>query len=214
MGTGSSDDYYALLGIDAEADNAELRHAWRRLDLRPPPDRADPGAMATFQRIVAAYAVLSDRVARAAYDRWRGAPARSPEVRSGDLTSAPSGTTRRRAPSEMIFRLCRSMTALLACGVARHAEGDFIELFLDAEEAAEGGMINTSMRVPVHCPACAADAAGSCAQCGMRRTLDEIFAAWLAVPPEVADGAILTPSAWLPRMVRPVWFRVRLPGAT
>jgi DnaJ-class molecular chaperone len=214
MGTGSGDDYYALLGIDAEADDAELSRAWRRLDLRSPPDRGDPGATATFQKILAAYSVLSDPGARAAYDRWRGAPARSPRVHSGDVTSAPPATTRRHAPGVMLLRLSRSLNALLASGVARHAEGDFIELLLEAEEASEGGMVKTSMRVPVHCPACAADAAGSCAQCGMRRTVEEVFAAWLAVPPGVADGAVLTPSAWLPGMVRPVWFRVRLPGAT
>ena len=65
------DDYYALLGIDAEADGAELRRAWRRLALRWHPDRAGPGATATFQKILAAYTVLSDPVARAAYDRRR-----------------------------------------------------------------------------------------------------------------------------------------------
>lgn len=214
MGTGSSDDYYALLGVDADADDAELHRAWRRLDLRPPLDDAGPGAMATFQKISAAYTVLSDRVARAAYDRWRGAPARGPGVHTNDATSAPPAPTRRRAPSVLLLRLSRSMNALLTCGAARHAGGDFIELFLDAEEASEGGMVMTSMRVPVHCPACAAEAAGSCAQCGTTRTVDELFTAWLAVPPEVADGAVLTPSAWLPQMVHPVWFRVRLSGAT
>jgi molecular chaperone DnaJ len=89
MGTGSSDDCYALLGIDAEADGAELRRAWRRLALRWHPDRAGPGATATFQKILAAYTMLSDPVARAAYDRRRGAPTRSPGVRSGEATSAP-----------------------------------------------------------------------------------------------------------------------------
>jgi DnaJ-class molecular chaperone len=63
MDIGSSDDHYtpvtlarsafsfcssALLGIDAEADRAELRRAWRRLALRWHPDRAGPGATATF----------------------------------------------------------------------------------------------------------------------------------------------------------------------
>ena len=49
MDTGSADDYYALLGIDAEADAAELRRAWRRLALRWHPDRAGPGATASFR---------------------------------------------------------------------------------------------------------------------------------------------------------------------
>jgi DnaJ-class molecular chaperone len=105
MGTGASDDYYALLGIDAEVGGAELRRAWRRLALCRHPDRAGPGATATFQELSEAYTVLSDPVARAAYDRRRGTAARSSGVRSGDATSAPPTTARRRAPGVMLSRL-------------------------------------------------------------------------------------------------------------
>jgi molecular chaperone DnaJ len=186
------DDYYALLGITATADVVELRRAWRRLAVRWHPDRAGHGATATFQKIQAAYMVLSDPIARAAYDRKR------------------SGGTGRRAPSVMLRRVSGPLKGLLACGVARRAEDDVIELFLTAQEAAGGGMITIAMRVPVRCPACATDAAQSCAKCGSTRTIDELFSAWLAVPPSVVDGAILKPSALLPGMLRPVSFRVRL----
>jgi hypothetical protein len=67
--------------------------------------------------------------------------------------------------------------------------------------------------VPIRCPACAAHAEASCAGCGGMRTVEELFSAWLAVRPGVADGAVLTPSALLPGMVRPVSFRVRLRSA-
>src|SRR5438132_7394383 len=164
MGAVPPDDYYALLGIDADADAAKLRRAWRRLALRWHPDRAGPGATATFQTISMAYTVLSDPVARAAYDR-------------------------RRAPGVMLSRLTGPLDALLACGVARRAENDIIELFLNAQEAAEGGMASISMRVPVRCPAVDAGETASCARCGARRTIDELFSAWLAVPPGVADCA-------------------------
>src|SRR4051812_16059077 len=69
MSTGSSDDLYGLLGVHAEAAEEELRRAWRRLALRWHPDRAGSGATATFQKLLAAYTVLSDPAARAAYDR-------------------------------------------------------------------------------------------------------------------------------------------------
>jgi DnaJ-class molecular chaperone len=120
--------------------------------------------------ISAAYVVLSDPLARAAYDQGRGV-------------------------------------------TARRAEGDTIELFLNAEEAAQGGMATISMRVPVRCPACDAGDPASCVRCGGRRTTDEIFSAWLAVPPGVADSAVLAPSVPLRGMVRPVSFRVRIRGA-
>jgi hypothetical protein len=110
----------------------------------------------------------------------------------------------------MLTRLSRPLNVLLASGVARRAEGDVIELFLDTEEATQGGMVTIPMRVPVRCPACAADGAVACARCGSLRTVDDLFSAWLAVPPEVADGALLTPSALLPGMIRPVSFRVRV----
>jgi hypothetical protein len=100
----------------------------------------------------------------------------------------------------------------LVCGIARHAEAGVIELTLTSEEAAQGGMIEIAMRVQVHCPACAGDRTGPCAKCGMKRTLDDLYAAWLAVPPEAFDGELLIPSALLPGMVQPVSFRIRIAG--
>ena len=44
-------------------------------------------------------------------------------------------------------------------------------------------------------------------------TGSRLFTAWLAVPPEVADGTILTPSALLRGMLTPVSFRVRTPSS-
>lgn len=213
MSTGPSDDYYALLGIAADTDAAELRRAWRRLVLRWHPDRAGPGATATFQTISAAYAVLSDPAARAAYDRGRGTAARRSGDSAGNAASAPAGGTQKRAPGVMLSRLTGSLDALLASGAARRAEAGTIELFLSAREAAQGGMVSISMRVLVRCPECEGGEASSCARCGGRGAIDELFSAWLAVRPGVADGALLAPSALLRGMVRPVSFRVRLRGA-
>jgi curved DNA-binding protein CbpA len=172
MTTGGSDDLYALLGVDPGASDEQIRTAFRRLALKWHPDRGGPDVTFIFQRLQAAYAVLSDPAARREYDRHR-------EVGSG-----------RRAPGVMLLRLCASLDALLARGVARH-DGDVIELFLEADEVSEGGMIAISMRVPV------------------RGGGDAVYSAWLAVRPGVADGTILVPSASLPDMLRPVRFRVR-----
>src|SRR6476646_6392997 len=123
MDTDSAGDYYALLGVDAEVDTAELLRAWRQLALRWHPDRAGPGATATFQKLLEAYTVLSDPVARAAYDRRRGAR------RLGEPPN-PTPAATRSAPAVMLGRLSGPLNSLLACGVARRAEGDVIELFL------------------------------------------------------------------------------------
>lgn len=145
-------------------------------------------------KIQSAYAVLSDPVSRAAYDR-----------RSGSAAGA-----RGRTPGVMLSRLSGPIQGLLACGVVRHAGNDIIELFLNADEAAAGGMITIAMRVPVRCATCAAAPAASCPRCGGKRVSDELFSAWLAVPPGVNDGEILPPSALLPGMINRVIFRARV----
>jgi curved DNA-binding protein CbpA len=177
------DDYYALLGVAPTAGVAELRRAWRRLALRWHPDRAGDRATAAFQKIQAAYSVLSDPLSRAAYDR-----------RSGTATAAVRG----RTPAVMLRRLCGNLNGLLACGIAQRTGGDIIELFLTREEAESGGMISISMRVPVRRD---------------EKVVDELFSAWLAVPPGVLDGEILPPSALLPGMINRVLFRVRIAAA-
>ena len=110
----------------------------------------------------------------------------------------------------MLSRVSAPLNALLARGVAVMADDGVIELFLERQEVEEGGMVTISMRVAVHCPHCAtAVAAASCWRCDGARTIDDLFSAWLAVRPGVADGTILHPSAQLPSVVRPVTFRVR-----
>jgi molecular chaperone DnaJ len=196
MDAASWEDHYEMLGLDDQADGARLRRAWRRLALRWHPDRAGPSGKAVFQRILTAYTVLSDPVSRAEYDRQRG-PSRRP--------------TRAQAPGVRLHRLSGPLNALIACGVARPAEDGIIDLHLEAKEAAAGGMVDISMRVPVRCAACAA-AQGSCDRCGSKGSVDELFSAWLAVPPGVADGTLLDPSALLDGM-SPIAFRVRLAPA-
>src|SRR5687768_16316067 len=176
----------------------DLRRAWRRLALRWHPDRAGSEATATFQKIQAAYAVLSDPISRAAYDRRQ---------------HAAVSATRGRTPAVRLGRISGPLAGLLACGVARRAGGDIIELFLNADEASTGGMVTVSMRVPVRCQACAADANRPCSRCAGKRVVDDLFTAWLAVPPGVNDGEILPPSAYLPGMVHRVLFRVRFDDA-
>jgi len=175
------DDYYVLLGVNANAAHGELRRAWRRLALRWHPDRAGSGATHIFQKIQAAYAVLSDPISRAAYDR---------------RLSTPVPQARGRAPGVRLHRLSGPLAGLLACGIAVRSGNDIIELFVNPDEAETGGMVTISMRVPVR-------NAGN-------QVVDELFSAWLAVPPGVRDGEILPPSALLPGMIHRVLFRVRL----
>jgi len=189
------DDYYGLLGIDRRAGHAELRRAFRKLALKWHPDRAGEAATATFRRIHAAYTVLADPISRAAYDRRQ--------------TTAVA-VTRGRVPAEKLFRFHGNIKGMLACGAVRYAPGDVIELLLNAEEASTGGMIEIAMRVSVRCQACVGKGMAACDRCGGKRVHDDLFSAWLAVPPGVQDGEILPPSALMPGMITRLVFRVRL----
>ena len=64
-------DYYAILGVEKEASESEIKRAYRRLALECHPDRfpGDADAEARFRRVSEAYAVLGDPEKRAAYDR-------------------------------------------------------------------------------------------------------------------------------------------------
>jgi molecular chaperone DnaJ len=65
-------DYYEVLGVDRQADDAELKRAFRELARRYHPD-VNPGDQRSedrFKEANEAYAVLSDARARARYDRY------------------------------------------------------------------------------------------------------------------------------------------------
>lgn len=65
-------DYYDLLGVTRSADEAEIKKAYRRLAMKHHPDRNpdDQEAEEKFKEIQKAYAVLSDKQKRAAYDQY------------------------------------------------------------------------------------------------------------------------------------------------
>jgi molecular chaperone DnaJ len=68
----SKRDYYEVLGVSRDAENGELKSAYRKLALLHHPDR-NPGkseAAEKFKEASEAYAVLSDPEKRARYDRF------------------------------------------------------------------------------------------------------------------------------------------------
>jgi len=64
-------DYYEVLGVARDADEATLKKAYRRLAMKFHPDRNpdDAGAEAAFKEAKEAWEALSDPRRRAAYDR-------------------------------------------------------------------------------------------------------------------------------------------------
>ena len=65
-------DYYEILGVSRDADDATIKKAFRRLarELHPDVNRHDPQAEEKFKQTAEAYEVLSDPERRATYDRY------------------------------------------------------------------------------------------------------------------------------------------------
>lgn len=66
-----SEDYYKILGVKRDANDAQIKKAFKKLAIKYHPDKNkdDPdGAKAKFQKVAAAYEVLSDSEKRKTYD--------------------------------------------------------------------------------------------------------------------------------------------------
>ena len=63
-------DYYTVLGVSRDASDIEIKRAFRELARQHHPDVSPNNNGEVFREIYEAYAVLSDREARARYDRW------------------------------------------------------------------------------------------------------------------------------------------------
>jgi DnaJ-class molecular chaperone len=176
--------HYAVLGIANAAGVAEIRRAFRKLALRHHPDRAGVDSTELFQRIALAYEVLSDPVARSAYDAgFTGG--------DGAGKRQPSSTVV-EGVDDLIARLAGSLEALIARGAARRADDGIIELLLTSDEVARGGTAALGVWVQVPCPTCGGCAqVGSiwCVRCEFAGTVPDEVTACIALPAEVADGA-------------------------
>jgi DnaJ-class molecular chaperone len=63
-------DYYVVLGVNRDATEADIKRTFRDLARKHHPDMAPADGGERFREINEAYAVLSDKDARARYDRW------------------------------------------------------------------------------------------------------------------------------------------------
>jgi len=79
-------DYYEILSIGRDADDGQVKSAYRKLALQYHPDRNpdNPDAEEKFKEAAEAYSVLSDAQKRAAYDRYGHAGVQSAATQGFD----------------------------------------------------------------------------------------------------------------------------------
>jgi molecular chaperone DnaJ len=164
-------DYYELLGISRDADEGEIKKAFRRLARELHPDVSDaPDAEERFREVVEAYEVLSKPETRELYDRYGQAGLRSGGFEPGhfdfgslsDLFAAFFG-------DDLLSGRAGSRGADLAAQVE-------IELV----DAARGAKREVPFRVAVTCTHCGGDGAEpgteitTCPTCGGAGRLQQV----------------------------------------
>ena len=68
----SNKDFYETLGVARSASDDEIKKAYRKLAMKYHPDRnpGDKAAEEKFKEVQYAYAILSDREKKTAYDQY------------------------------------------------------------------------------------------------------------------------------------------------
>jgi hypothetical protein len=119
------------------------------------------------------------------------------------------------APGMLLSRLTGPLEALMARGVAYRERGNLIALNLQPEEAAQGGIAVISMPVDTRCTECPGPRPAPCERCGGGGIMRDLLAAWLTIPRQVTDGAILAaPVDLVPGAIAIVRFRVLIDQPT
>jgi molecular chaperone DnaJ len=191
-------DFYALLGVPRDADDAQIKKAYRKLAMEHHPDRnnGDKAAEARFKEITEAYDVLRDPQKRRLYDRFgeaglRGAAGQQAGVHPFDISEALNIFMRDFGGFggfEEIFGGGRQ-------GGAADRRGSDLRatVALDLDDVARGAKKQLRYRALVPCETCGGSGAKKgtsttvCATCGgsgeVRRAQRSLFGQFYSVSP-------------------------------
>ena len=147
-------DCYEVLGVSRDANEADIKKAYRRLAMKHHPDRNpdDPKAEAAFKEAKESYEVLSDQQKRAVYDRHghagleatagagRGGSGGNPGDAFGDIFGDVFG--------DIFGGGRRSRSTVFRGADLRY------ELSLTLEQAVFGDTINLTLPTLVNCEPC------------------------------------------------------------
>jgi DnaJ-class molecular chaperone len=179
-------DFYELLGVPADAADAEIKTAYRRLAKILHPDRGATGDVDRFRRVQEAYETLSDPTRRRSYDAARAGVA--PE----DVVPL-SWTAWTRGFEEPIPWYRENLRA--SRGRERHRGPVHLDIVMTEEEAMRGGEVVLEVPSDAKCRRCDGagfDFSGWCADClgdGLVRTFEILR---FRLPPGVETGDVVS----------------------
>jgi molecular chaperone DnaJ len=193
-----SADFYAVLGVARDAEEADIKKAYRKLAMEHHPDRnnGDKAAEEKFKEITEAYEVLRDPDKRAAYDRYGMDGIR----RGGGGGGRPMDFDLSEALSVFMrdFGGLGGFDAFFGGGQraqrdTRRGQDLKVALKLTLAEVASGSQKSVRVRTLDRCPVCGGSGAkpgtrvvtcGTCRGSGeVRRNAQSIFGQFLTVSP-------------------------------
>ncbi len=167
-------DYYKILGVGKNADNSELRKAFRKLAMKHHPDRnaSDSSAEEKFKEAKEAFDVLSDPQKRQLYDRFGH---ESVKAAGGGPSGQGPGASFNDIFGDVFSDIFRQSSAWGGGqGRSQQNRGSdiLLEVAISLEEAAAGVTHDLSVQVQAACDQCRGSGAreGSskktCTDCG------------------------------------------------
>jgi molecular chaperone DnaJ len=186
-------DYYRLLGVERNADEDEIKKAYRKMAMQYHPDRnAAADAEARFKEIAEAYEVLIDPERRQLYDRYGEAGLKSGAAGFHHVDLAEALNIFMRdfgglGGFEAIFGGGRQQTE------ARRGQDIRVTVKLSLQEVATGAKRTVKLKTMLPCAACGGSGAAKgthpvpCATCGatgeVRRATRSMFGQFVSVVP-------------------------------
>jgi molecular chaperone DnaJ len=188
-------DFYAILGVPARAETAEIKRAYRQLAFSLHPDVGAHPDPERFHEVHEAYEVLSNPDQRKAYDLklvGRGPSSSAEPLRAHRRTSiVQDHSTRRPTIEELLDRISQNFV-----GYRRKTEGPYrrlgMEAVLEPEEARFGCRLPLWVPGYAECPECrgSGEAWGwhRCSSCYGRGIVATVCSAIIEIPSGACDG--------------------------
>ena len=165
-------DYYEVLGVAKNADEAEIKKAYKRLAMKYHPDRNpdNKDAEEKFKEAKEAYEILTDGQKRAAYDQY-GHAGVDPSMGAGRGPGGPGGPSFSDIFGDVFGDIFGGGRGGAQRGPQRGADLRY-NMELTLEEAVSG--VSKQIRIPtlIHCKTCDGSGAkkgtkpSTCSHCG------------------------------------------------